>query len=66
MEEEIMAKRTQYSQQFKEDAVRYKKEHPELIPDGAKRYEESKIDTYGPVTDIIALINQNHKQNRVR
>lgn len=35
MEEEIMAKRTQYSQQFKEDAVRYKKEHPELTYDKA-------------------------------
>lgn len=26
----IMAKGTQYSQQFKEDAIRYKEDHPEL------------------------------------
>ena len=26
----VMAKGTQYSQQFKEDAVRYRKDHPEL------------------------------------
>jgi transposase len=26
----VMAKGTQYSQQFKEDAIRYREEHPEL------------------------------------
>lgn len=35
MVEDIMAKGTQYSQQFKEDAVRYKEEHPELTYDKA-------------------------------
>lgn len=31
----MMAKGTQYSQQFKEDAVRYKEEHPEITYDKA-------------------------------
>lgn len=30
MEEMVMAKGTKYSQQFKEDAIRYKEEHPDL------------------------------------
>ncbi len=35
----VMARGTQYSQQFKEDAVKYKQEHPELtLPQAAKNF----------------------------
>ena len=35
-----MAKGTQYSKQFKEDAVRYRKDHPELTVQKSRSHRE--------------------------
>ena len=42
-----MSKGKQYSQQFKEDAVRYKEEHPELTYEKAAKDNEGNVPTRG-------------------